>query len=279
MLTEAPSATDCRTGVAAYMVAERAGTSHATLAANEAAGWCRESTRSTVSSVPQASLPEIDLTPASRRDRRCARGEGRGAAAGARARGDVPGSARVGVAGSLGSPGASGMSREPVRLPDADDRVHSHLRAAGFGHAFGGALALAWCTSGRGHDRHRRERLRRCRTQSTTCSTVLPEGCRRLTRLRASAVCATARRGCGGTRTPVDVFLNTTDVPRRGRDARAMGEFRGTSSSRSSSCSDLAVFKAFFNRTKDWADLEAMRDAGTLDVSAIAGVETVPRQR
>ncbi len=27
------------------------------------------------------------------------------------------------------------------------------------------------------------------------------------------------------------------------------------------SCPDLAVFKVFFNRTKDWADLEAMHDA------------------
>lgn len=34
----------------------------------------------------------------------------------------------------------------------------------------------------------------------------------------------------------------------------------------------LAVFKAFFNRTRDWADLEAMRDAGTLDVPAVVGV-------
>ena len=37
-------------------------------------------------------------------------------------------------------------------------------------------------------------------------------------------------------------------------------------------CQDLAVFKAFFNRTRDWADLEAMADAGTLDVPAVAGV-------
>ena len=38
------------------------------------------------------------------------------------------------------------------------------------------------------------------------------------------------------------------------------------------SCPDLAVFKAFFNRTKDWADLEAMRDAGTLDTRHVTGV-------
>jgi hypothetical protein len=34
-------------------------------------------------------------------------------------------------------------------------------------------------------------------------------------------------------------------------------------------CFDLAVFKAFFNRTKDWADLEEMRDAGTLDAARV----------
>lgn len=38
------------------------------------------------------------------------------------------------------------------------------------------------------------------------------------------------------------------------------------------SCADLAVFKAFFNRTKDWADLEEMRSAGTLDVDGVIGV-------
>ena len=37
----------------------------------------------------------------------------------------------------------------------------------------------------------------------------------------------------------------------------------------------MAVFKAFFNRTKDWADLEAMRDAGTLDVNRVK--DTVAR--
>jgi hypothetical protein len=31
------------------------------------------------------------------------------------------------------------------------------------------------------------------------------------------------------------------------------------------SCSVLAVFKAFFNRTRDWADIEAIQDAGCLD--------------
>jgi hypothetical protein len=34
---------------------------------------------------------------------------------------------------------------------------------------------------------------------------------------------------------------------------------------------ELAVFKAFFNRTKDWADVEAMVDVGTVDVHRALG--------
>ena len=32
------------------------------------------------------------------------------------------------------------------------------------------------------------------------------------------------------------------------------------------------MFKAFFDRTKDWADLEEMAAADTLDVEAVLGV-------
>ncbi len=34
---------------------------------------------------------------------------------------------------------------------------------------------------------------------------------------------------------------------------------------------ELAVFKAFFNRTKDWADIEAMVDAGSVDLHRALG--------
>ena len=36
-------------------------------------------------------------------------------------------------------------------------------------------------------------------------------------------------------------------------------------------CDDLAVFKAFFNRRKDWADLEAMISARSFDVDRALG--------
>lgn len=37
-------------------------------------------------------------------------------------------------------------------------------------------------------------------------------------------------------------------------------------------CNNLAVFKAFYKRTRDWADLEDMRDAGTLDIDGVVAV-------
>jgi hypothetical protein len=37
-------------------------------------------------------------------------------------------------------------------------------------------------------------------------------------------------------------------------------------------CSDLAVFKSFFNRTKDWADLAEMIAIGALNVDQTLGV-------
>ena len=37
-------------------------------------------------------------------------------------------------------------------------------------------------------------------------------------------------------------------------------------------CTDLAVFKAFFDRTRDWADLEAMAEVGSLDLDRVVGV-------
>jgi hypothetical protein len=38
------------------------------------------------------------------------------------------------------------------------------------------------------------------------------------------------------------------------------------------SCSDLAVFKAFFDRPKDWVDLAEMNEAGTLEADRIVGI-------
>jgi hypothetical protein len=70
--------------------------------------------------------------------------------------------------------------------------------------------------------------------------------------------------------TPVDLFFSThafheealltsTDVPFLDSEIPILG------------ASELAVFKAFFNRLQDWADIERMIQAGSLDVHRVLG--------
>ena len=65
--------------------------------------------------------------------------------------------------------------------------------------------------------------------------------------------------------TPIDVFLNSIPlheavassvvwVPLEGREAPVLD------------CASLVIFKAFFDRTKDWADLEAIAEATPEDI-------------
>jgi len=148
--------------------------------------------------------------------------------------------------------------------------VHEALEAAGLPHAFGGALALAWCTQrargtididvnvfasiDRGHE----------------VVAALPEG----VRCDADQLAALERDGqvrLWWSRTPVDVFLDTTPFHEGVLRRRRWERFAG-SNVPFLACQDIAVFKAFFNRTKDWADLEEMRDAGTLDVGRVLAV-------
>lgn len=72
-------------------------------------------------------------------------------------------------------------------------------------------------------------------------------------------------------KTPIDMFLNTTGFHHEAAGRRRWETFMNQRVP-FLSCNDLAVFKAFFNRTKDWADLEEMQAAGTLDASRVAEV-------
>ena len=71
--------------------------------------------------------------------------------------------------------------------------------------------------------------------------------------------------------TPLDIFLDTTEIHTQAARCVSWERFAGHSLP-FLSCFHVALFKAFFNRTKDWADLEAMRDAGTLDVERVRAV-------
>jgi hypothetical protein len=157
-------------------------------------------------------------------------------------------------------------------LPKKIVLLHRALDAADIPHAFGGALALAWCTQrARGTiDIDLNVFVDTARTSEVLAA--FPKG------IVWSADDQAVIERDGQTRlwwdtTPVDLFVNTTEfhtqIARRSRVEPFEGEDIPFLS-----CSDLAVFKAFFNRTKDWADLEEMTAAGTLDVDRVVGVLT-----
>ncbi len=144
------------------------------------------------------------------------------------------------------------------------------LEEAAVPHAFGGALALAWCTQrARGTiDIDVNVFLTDDRAADVLAS--LPDavawGEIDLEQLRSDGQVRVWWEG-----TPVDVFLNTTEF-HEGVASRARRETFAGREVPFLGCSDLAVFKAFFDRTKDWADLEEMAAAGTLDVDRVLGV-------
>ena len=148
--------------------------------------------------------------------------------------------------------------------------IHRSLRDAGVPHAFGGALALAWCTQrARGTiDIDVNVFLEPTNVAATL--EALPEG----VTWSDDDVVLLERDGQARLwwdTTPVDVFFNTTDFHATVSGRARVEPFAGEDVP-FLACRDLAVFKAFFSRTKDWADLEEMAAAGALDVEAVLGV-------
>ena len=157
-----------------------------------------------------------------------------------------------------------------MNLPHKIVELHRALAAASIPHAFGGALALAWCT----------QRARGTIDIDLNLF-VAPDRAERVLETLPDAVSwnqddvARIERD-GQVRlwwdtTPVDVFFSTTDFHEHAA-TRTRSEPFLDAELPFLACRDLAVFKAFFNRTKDWADLEEMSAAGALDVEAALGV-------
>jgi hypothetical protein len=151
--------------------------------------------------------------------------------------------------------------------------VHRALKQAGVPHAFGGALALAFHT---GEPRAKRD---------IDVNIFLPhsEALRGVRGLPAEVpwqpddiveVERTGQVRLFWDETPIDLFfsvhafhdgaaLRALEVPFAGDQLPVLD------------ASDLAVFKAFFDRPKDWVDLGEMFDAGSLDVERVVGTLAV----
>ena len=152
------------------------------------------------------------------------------------------------------------MSLLAQRLLDAHDAL-SHAKLP---HAFGGAVALAYCTEEPRGTRDLDVNVFVSPSRANEVLAALPAGV-----TVADADVQAAQRD-GQVRvwwedTPIDLFLDIHRfhdevaagvrlVPFEGRTIPVLG------------CNALAVFKALFDRTKDWADIEEMAAAGALDL-------------
>lgn len=146
--------------------------------------------------------------------------------------------------------------------------LHDVLDYQGLEHAFGGALALAWCT----------ERARATididvnifvpKSRYEDVISALPRDIS-ISEKQRSDLQNDGQVRLWWDKTPVDIFLNTTELHET-MLTRAKIERFFQRDIPFLCCSDLAVFKAFFNRTKDWADIEEMVAANTIDLPALA---------
>ena len=152
------------------------------------------------------------------------------------------------------------MSVLAQRLLAIDDA----LSQAGLAHAFGGAIALAYCTEEPRGTRDLDVNVFVAPDLAASVLAALPDGV-----ARSPGELASAERD-GQVRlwwqdTPIDIFLDVHPfhvevargvrrVPFAGRTVPVLG------------CTALAVFKMVLSRTKDWADIEEMIDVGAVDV-------------
>jgi hypothetical protein len=149
-------------------------------------------------------------------------------------------------------------------------RLHDGLE--GIPHAFGGAMALAWCTADPRGTSDIDLNVFVATDAADRTLDALPDG------VAVARKHRTQLRRDGQTRvmweeTPVDLFLNTTEFHERAALRVVTRPFEGRPLP-FLACSDLAVFKAFFDRSKDWVDLEEMAAAGRLDVAEVVAVLT-----
>ena len=163
--------------------------------------------------------------------------------------------------------------------------IHDALDAAGFPHGFGGAVALAYHV---GDPRATRDIDLNISVPTSGASAVLkalPPGIP----IPAGAASTVRRDGqirlWWDERVPVDLFFpqhafhtevarDTTEVPFLDTEIPII------------SATHLCVFKALFNRPRDWPDIESMLRAGTVDVKTaqawvdnLLGADSAPSSR
>jgi hypothetical protein len=146
--------------------------------------------------------------------------------------------------------------------------IHDSLTAAALGHAFGGAIALAYCTEEPRGTRDLDLNIFTDASRAQTALAALPQGVS-VSKRDVDRVVREGQTRLWWDDTPIDVFFNNhpfhdavaggvTWVPLQGREIPVID------------CAALVVFKALFNRTRDWADIEAVAEQSPRQLDAAA---------
>jgi hypothetical protein len=154
-----------------------------------------------------------------------------------------------------------------VTLPERLVALHRSLTRARLPHAFGGAIALAyWTLDPRG-------------TSDIDVNVFIPatDAARALAALPAGVdqppgtpdtIARDGQVRLWWDGTPIDLFFDYAPVHAQAARNRRMVPFEGIRIPVLGPV-ELAVFKVMFDRTRDWGDIEAMAERGTLDFEAV----------
>lgn len=156
-----------------------------------------------------------------------------------------------------------------TELGDKIEALHRDLSAAGVPHAFGGALALAFCTQPPRATADIDLNVFVPPQEVDTVCAALPDG----VQIRPSDKEQIVRDGqvrLWWDEVPLDLFFGYHAFHDHVSQRTRLVPF-GDTPIPVIDCTDLAVFKAIFGRLRDWADIEAMAAAGTVNAQEALG--------
>jgi hypothetical protein len=154
-----------------------------------------------------------------------------------------------------------------VTLAERLIALHKSLAGARIPHAFGGAIALAYWTHEPRGTRDIDVNLFLPATDAARGLAALPEGVEQPLGI-AETIARDGQARLWWDDTPVDLFFDYDPVHVDAAEHRRVVPFEGVRIPVLGPV-ELAVFKVMFDRTRDWADIEAMAERGTLDFRAV----------
>lgn len=143
--------------------------------------------------------------------------------------------------------------------------IHEALKARALPHAFGGAIALAYCVQEPRGTRDLDVNIFVDAAKAAEVLDALPEGVR-VEKADVEKVIRDGQTRLFWEGVPVDVFLNNLPLHEEVANGVVWVDMQGTQIP-VLDCASLVIFKSFFARTRDWGDIEEVALATPEDVA------------